>query len=529
MRYGEIFVSDASNSNIDKIEKWFDSFLNFEKLPQKNMFWLDTVKFMCRKLGDPQDESPCVHIAGSKGKGSVSAMISSILEEAGYRTGLYTSPHILEFTERIGSAHGKFENEVYEAAFDELKNLMSTITGGNVSGSGGHIARAGNSVNLRDSFGTVTKRPVTWFELVTVYAFLCFKHAHTNFNVFEVGMGGRLDATNVIVPDLCVLTPIELEHTQFLGDTIEKIAGEKAGIIKDKIPVISADQNIEAENVFRKKASEKCAPLKFVSEMMDKSKCGFSYLTGENCVSAAGFEPKCIKEYTSLQTFYGTMPSDPAPAASIPASSIAVHSALAPSPVKTVRMNIRMESPLFSRPISAALQLLGRVQLENAKLAACAIKTLFPLIDESIIERGLEKAKLPGRFEIAKEDLVLDGAHTVNSIGFTVDTFNSVFKQRRAHLLFACAADKNVFDIALVFKNRFEKITLTRPGNAKKSDLSRMSEAFTKAGLKFTENEDHVSAIKNALYEAKKDGAVLLVTGSFYLVAEVKKIIDNLD
>ncbi|WP_246473292.1 bifunctional folylpolyglutamate synthase/dihydrofolate synthase [Treponema parvum] len=504
-------MSDASNSNMDKIEKWFDSFLNFEKLPQKNMFWLDTVKFMCRKLGDPQDESPCVHIAGSKGKGSVSAMISSILEEAGYRTGLYTSPHILEFTERIGSAHGKFENEVYEAAFDELKNLMSTITGGNVSGSGGHIARSGNSVNLRDSLETVTKRPVTWFELVTVYAFLCFKHAHTNFNVFEVGMGGRLDATNVIVPDICVLTPIELEHTQFLGDTIEKIAGEKAGIIKDKIPVISADQNIEAENVFRKKASENCAPLKFVSEMMDKSKCGFSYLTGENCVSAPKLEPERIKKYTSSQLFYNTASAAPAP-----------------SPAKTVRMNIRMDSTLFSRPISADLQLLGRVQLENAKVAVCTIKTLFPLIDESIIERGLEKARLPGRFEIANEDLVLDGAHTVNSIRFTIDTFNSVFEQRRAHLLFACAADKNVFDIALVFKNRFEKITLTKPGNAKQSDLSSMREAFKKAGLKFTENEDHISAIKNALDDAKKDGSVLLATGSFYLVAEVKKIIDDL-
>ena len=164
-----------NSSATRSFERWLDSFINFEKLPQKNMFWLDTMRFFCERLGHPEASSPCFHIAGSKGKGSVSKMIACILQEAGFSVGLYTSPHVLDFRERISRPDGFFDDAVYEGAAAELMHAVQS---------------AENEKKI--------PRPVTWFELATLYAFLCFRRARTDWNVFEVGLGGRLDATNVV-------------------------------------------------------------------------------------------------------------------------------------------------------------------------------------------------------------------------------------------------------------------------------------------------------------------------------------------
>lgn len=203
-----------------RLENWLDNFLNFEKLPQKNIFWLDTMQFLCAQFGHPEKCAPCIHVAGSKGKGSVSEMLASIIEESGYKCGLYQSPHITDFRERVRTAHEFFDDEIYEKATDELISGMEKIPMEQFPG----------------------KRHVTWFELVTLYAFLCFRLARVDFAVYEVGLGGRLDATNVIMPQISVITHIELEHTEYLGNTIEKIATEKAGIIKQGVPVIVGHQ-----------------------------------------------------------------------------------------------------------------------------------------------------------------------------------------------------------------------------------------------------------------------------------------------
>lgn len=469
---------------VTELEKWLNSYLNFEKTPEKNIFWLDTVEFFCKKLRHPEVFAPAFHIAGSKGKGSVSCMISSILEEAGYKTGLYTSPHILDFIERIGSAHGNFEEKVYKTAAEELKNCVESTTIEELPG----------------------RRPITWFELVTLYAFLCFRQAKTDFNVFEVGLGGRLDATNVIKPLISIITPIELEHTQFLGDTIAKIAGEKAGIIKNGVPVICAGQTDEAKQVFIKTAREKNTEICFIDDLISDLDIEYNLA--------------CIKNNTGLEKL-----------------SVVKNS-------ETERMlplmKINFSSPLFSRKISACLKLPGEFQAWNASLAACAVKMAVPSISEDAIEQGLEKACLPGRFEIVRPSpspasdvsgsesttfMVLDGAHTVNSVRFTMQTFNKIFGTKKAHLLFACAADKDMNDIALLFKNRFERITITKPGEVKQSDIKTLENAFNSAGLSFTKDEDYKDAIKNAVRNAAKDNAVLLVTGSFYLVSEVKHIL----
>ena len=435
-------------SAIDDFLEWLDGYLNFERLPQKNIFWLDTIDYLCKRLDNPQDSAPCVHVAGSKGKGSVSKMIACILEEAGYNVGLYTSPHINDFRERIGSASNFFSDEIYENAIREIMTKVDSA-----------------------------ERPLTWFELVTLYAFLCFRIAKTDWNVFEVGLGGRLDATNIIRPKLCCIMPIELEHTEFLGNTLEEIASEKAGIIKNCTPVLLARQPSEAVNiVLREKAFTRHAPYYFAEDLISSSFYSFDE--------------------------------------------------------KKRRMHVHFESPMFNRPIDADMRLLGKMQAQNAAMAGIAARKLLPNIDEGIIERGLEKAWLPGRFEIKNNPgqyrgltLVLDGAHTVNSVRLTVDTLNKVFGTRKASLLFACAADKDVRDIAELFRHRFARIYVTRPGEKKASSLERETEAFKAAGLDFSADADYMKMIHLALEDAAKDGQVLLVTGSFYLVSEVYAIL----
>lgn len=438
-------------------KNWLDSFLNFEKLPAKNIFWLDTIEWLCAKFDNPQAAAPCVHVAGSKGKGSVSKMVSSILTQSGKKCGLYTSPHIKDFYERVSINGALMDNDLYESCALELQEKIDALKNGALP----------------------SNRQITWFELVTVYAFLCFRAAKTDANVFEVGLGGRLDATNIVRPKIAVINTIELEHTEFLGDTLEKIAAEKAGIIKENTPVLCAEPTSPGVRAaFEEAARKKNASLHFADELCD-----------------------------ALDYSYEKSPQD------------------------RYFMNVAMRSPLFSRPLKARLSLLGKVQAHNAFLAAAAVRLAFPEISEDTIERGLKAAALPARFQtiaLGGGLLVLDGAHTVNSIAGTMETFNALFSDdaRPKRLLFACAADKDVVHIAPLFKDKsgrpiFEKITITKLNSAKQSDPQKAAAAFKEADLPFELDEDYESAIKDSVEAAKRDGAILLATGSFYLAAEI--------
>ena len=445
--------------SIRDFEKWLDTYLNFEKHPQKNIFWLDTVRFFCSILNNPEKSAKCVHIAGSKGKGSVSAFASSILAAAGFKTGLYTSPHLLDFAERVRSAHDFLSDDVYKKASLELERAIRSVSDDELPG----------------------KRAITWFELATLFSFLAFKEYGADWSVFEVGLGGRLDATNVISPEVCCITPLELEHTEYLGDTIEKIAFEKCGIIKEGVPVVTSAQKDEALSVIRNIAKERHAPLIEVS--------------------------KAAKIESAFETTESGKPV----------------------------MKAHIESPLFARPLVAHLSLLGYEQAENAALAALAIKTACPCVTEEQIERGLEAAFLPARFEVVRSVpkysaipyLVIDGAHTVNSTKCLLSSLSAIEKvdEKKPHLLFALAADKDAEDIAALLSREFDKITLTIPGGEKKADLPRAQEAFRKAGAKFSSGEDYEKMIADSFCAANEEKAPLVVAGSFYLAAEVKKFI----
>ncbi|HIW36571.1 MAG TPA: bifunctional folylpolyglutamate synthase/dihydrofolate synthase [Candidatus Treponema faecavium] len=434
------------------IETWLDSFLNFERLPKKNIFWLDTMQFLCARFGNPHTAFKSVHVAGSKGKGSVCACIAAILAEAAYSCGVYASPHIVHFAERIRTASGFFPDSVYQAAGRELISGIEAVPPEELPG----------------------QREITWFELATLYAFLCFRHAHADWAVCETGLGGRLDATNVLEPAAAVLTPIELEHTQYLGNTIALIAQEKAGIIKERTPVYCAAQVQEARQVFEQTAYRKNAPIFFLDS-------------------------------PGVQIQYD---------------------------IRADGTHTRIQAPCFSRPLAAVLKLYGGFQAENAALAACTVKGLCPALSEEVIERGLARAWIPGRFEIIAEtdstpELILDGAHTVKSVGCTLETLAALYDNPfDIPVLFACAADKDMEHIAALFKN-VSHITLTTPGPYKQSALPRLAQAFASCGVKAYAEADCARAIGQSMKHAKKQHMPLLVVGSFYLLAEVMRYING--
>jgi len=191
---------------------------------------LDNISRLCAFFGNPQDKIQCIHIGGTNGKGSSSNMLASVLQEAGYKVGLYNSPHLIDFTERIKVNGNNCDKEFVYEFIQKLKNLPEDI---------------------RPSF----------FEFTTIMAFEYFYQKKVDFAIIEVGLGGRLDSTNIIKPLVSAITNVQLDHQDILGNTIEKIAAEKAGIIKSGIPVISGDENETVKNILQNKAIEEKAPF----------------------------------------------------------------------------------------------------------------------------------------------------------------------------------------------------------------------------------------------------------------------------
>src|SRR5215470_639978 len=201
-------------------------------------FNLENILLLARHLDHPENRYPSVHIAGTNGKGSTAAFLEAVLREAGYRTGLYTSPHLERINERI-RVEG---NDIPDGAFAEVFSRIHALT----------------EKLLAD--GTLRAHP-TFFECVTTIAFLYFAEAGVDFAVFETGLGGRLDSTNIVTPQVSVITRIDFDHENFLGHSLSEIAAEKAGIIKPTVPVVIAEQRDEARDVIASRASELHSPL----------------------------------------------------------------------------------------------------------------------------------------------------------------------------------------------------------------------------------------------------------------------------
>jgi dihydrofolate synthase / folylpolyglutamate synthase len=437
-------------SDTDELYAWLLGFVNVEK-GQKTEFKLDRMRALCGVLGDPQLSYATIHVAGSKGKGSVSTMIARILEAGGHRVGLYTSPHLLRWKERISLAGEEMPEDAILAAADEVFPLVNGK--GSADFPGGELP--------------------TYFELSTLIAFSAFRLAGCDRAVIETGLGGRLDSTNVVDSAASVITSIELEHTEWLGDTIPLIAAEKAGIIKSGKPCFVSRQRAEAREVIALAASERGSPLR---------------------------EAPLLAKASELS--------------------------IGPSGTRA-RFSFAPRSPLalrFPRGIEALTPMIGAIQADNMALAILVSGEQEPGLDEGAIGLGLSKAYLPARFQILARDppVVLDGAHTPDSARLALDSFEYLFPGPKA-LLFGCAEDKKHALMASALAPRFDRITLTRPGSFKKSDLGALEASFKAAGAEYRLIEDHIVAIDRAIAEAKALGLPLLVTGSFYLCAEVAK------
>jgi len=451
-----------------EVFSWLSGFINLERGQKPKSFRIDRMEFLTKLAGYPQRCAPSIHIAGSKGKGSVTGMLAAMLTAADFRAARYMSPHVIDIRERICLGNSYFDEDVYCAAGSELREITE------------HRLPA-ESNPLFDNETAEGCEP-TYFELLTLFFFLCARKGNCNVMVVETGMGGRLDSTNVLDPLVSVITLIELEHTAFLGNTIAEVAGEKAGIIKHGRPLILAKQNEQALEIFTKAAKEKNSPLLYLPQTAEISNI------------------KITAEGTDFT------------------------------------LSLKTENKISSRQtLSLSIPIPGKVQAENAALAIAAVKTAFPQIDEDSVRRGLKNLKIPARFErIAQFSgtekntaFIIDGAHTPESLSLCVETFCLLYGEGGV-LIFGCAADKDAAAMAKIAHSHFSKIIITTPGTFKISSPPLVYETF--AALAGREKTylvlDIQEAVKKAveLAQGKKEKSLsILGTGSFYLAAEIRK------
>ena len=442
----------------DSVEEAFgylESFTNLERTPTiKREYRLERMEALLESFGHPETRLEAIHIAGSKGKGSTAVFVASILDAAGYEVGLYTSPHVESYLERFTSAKRSLPEHVL---LEEIERIRRYLEGG------------GETHFQEETHGG----PPTTFELLTLLAFLAFVRLGYRYAVLETGLGGRLDATNVVNPVAAIITPIELEHTEYLGDTIEQIAREKAAIIKTA-PAFIARQDPEALTSIHARLAETGAPGYFLSEQIPN---------------------------VYLDT--AAMP----PIAHIPLPG---------------DVNIR-----------ARLSMLGAAHADNAALALLCVHHLFPEIGHKTLQRGVEAAWLPGRGELLRTSddtpVVLDGAHTANSVRRLRDTFTELFGTRGI-LVFGSVQGKDYEAMADILAGAFDKIIVARPGTFKESNPPVVAEAFERRGATVSLIPDAREAMTAA---TTGTGRPVLVTGSFYLLGEarryIRESIDGLD
>jgi dihydrofolate synthase/folylpolyglutamate synthase len=394
-------------------------------------------------------------------------MIASVLEAAGRRVARYMSPHVSDYRERISLGSGFFDEEIYIAAGEELRKIAAAVTD------------FSKEEFRKFDPGVEGGEGPTFFELLTLYFFLCARCGNCNAMVIETGMGGRLDSTNIVDPLVSVITLIEKEHTEILGSTIASIAGEKAGIIKPLRPVVLGAQPVEALEVFRKVASEKQAGLYYFPEIAD-------------------------------------------------VVNVRVHKG-------GTDFTLNFKNSFFSAPLDLSIPMHGLVQAQNAGLAVTALRLAFPEINEETISQGLAACRLPARFEKVLDDptVIIDGAHTPESVSLCTDTLCKLYGGGGI-LVFGCAAGKDSVSMAKVLIPHFSKIIITTPGIFKTSNPEKVYEEFCSIKKLMTvkpeppENsgiffiKETVKAIEQALEYGREGGLPVLGTGSFYLAAEIR-------
>jgi dihydrofolate synthase / folylpolyglutamate synthase len=392
---------------------------------------------LLRQLGDPQLGRLTVHVAGSKGKGSVSAMIESILRASGLRTGLYTSPHLHDFTERVRIDGEPVSRERFAELVDEMRPAVE------------EQRAAGQNI-------------VT-FDLLTALGFIAFSEADVSIQVVEVGLGGRVDQTNVFErKEVAVITPLSFEHTAVLGDKIEQIAAEKAAIITPGCTAVLAPQPFpEAARVVREFAA----------------KSGIRLVDVES-------------EYTA---------------------SVGEHDLRSQA--------VRIDGP--GSVVEARLPLLGRFQAENAATAVAAVEAVGRDIACAAIVRGLESVRWPGRLEVLSEQplVIADGAHNADSGHRLREALVEYFGAGRVLFIVGASLDKDIDGLAEALGPIAEGVIATRTAHPRAMEPARIVEAFRKFGVPGQDVDSIAIAIQRAL-AASSEHRLICLSGSLFVAAE---------
>jgi len=399
---------------------------------------LERIRETCKRLGDPQEKYRTIHVAGSNGKGSTVAMIASILRAAGHNVGTYTSPHLSRFTERITVNGVEIPEKDVVRLFEEIWNIEAE------------------------------EKP-SFFEVTTAMAFKWFAEQKVDFAVVEVGLGGRLDATNIVRPLVSVITNIALEHTDILGDTLEKIAREKAGIIKDGVPLVTATQNISVYNIFKEKCKEKGCRMLRVGEDLKFER------TGGN-LDHQEFSFSGLNDYSKLR-----------------------------------------------------LPLLGEHQLHNAAAAIGAVEALSFYgvnIPMEAVRVGLEKVRWPGRMEIVQKNpiAVLDCAKDVLGMESLRKAVMDIFDYKRLILVVSISDDKKIGLMMEQILPITDHIIATRHKVRDRAIEPSMIADMAKGFGKKVEIVDDVREAVNKAIGMASGNDLVLITGSVFTVGEAREV-----
>lgn len=438
-------MSTLVSRRLDEAFRRFEALTNLERGGYKpRLYRLERMRRLLARFGDPHLRIPALHIAGSKGKGSTATYLAAILTASGRRTGLYTSPHVSDYRERFCMDGVFVPDEILDPLADELVTYLD---------------------ELRVAGSPEAELPTT-FEMLTLLAFRAFLVAGCEVVVLETGMGGRLDATNLVDPLASVITPIELEHTEYLGTTIAEIAFEKAGIIKPGRPVFVSRQRPEAMAVFEAACRERgCEMVQLTDELADL----------DLSVSAEGS-----------------------------------------------RFHLVWRS---GGRTSGVTRLIGRVQVENAALAALVSRRIFPEILDAQVETGIASAWLPGRMEVFRRDrpIVIDGAHTPNSVARVAEAVAAAFGKMGV-IVFGSVDGKDIAGMLDVLVPLCPRFVVSRPGTFKKSSPEAILRMLQERGVEVTLRLEAADALREARARCP-EGSPVLVVGSFYLASEIRRVL----
>jgi dihydrofolate synthase/folylpolyglutamate synthase len=447
-------MGDSYQETLDYLYSFVDFSLTKATRYSAEQFDLARMQVLVERLQHPERTYAIIHIAGTKGKGSVAAMCQSVLTSEGYRTGLYTSPHLHDYAERIQIDGHSIPHEELVALIEEIRPVLETIP------------------------------QITTFEITTALAFLYFSRQKVDVAVIEVGLGGRLDATNVVIPVVSVITSLSYDHMFLLGNTLAEIAGEKCGIIKPGVPVVVSPQQDEALLVIEKIAEQRGAPITLV---------GRDYLYRDISRSLSG------------QTMQVWVPGEQ----------------------PQVDEYIQSGEMLEREPNRLTVPLLGFHQITNAATAYAALQVFaenaLPISDAAI-RQGFANTNWPGRFEVLRQvpPVVIDCAHNRDSARKLRLALDDYFPGQPVILVFGASEDKDIHGMFVELMPRICEVIATRSYHPRAIEPEKLVEIAHQFGRPARIVPDVADALNEALSIAAGEKPVL-ATGSIFIAAGARE------